>query len=136
MASMYPSRMVNVSIDHPPEQVYDYIYDLRHFPTWATSFCQSMEVQGELGQMMTPEGPAQIRFTARNHLGVLDHWVKPQGGEEIHVPMRVVPNGAGSEVIFTLYQLPGVSDEAFSRDAGQVLQDLQSLKRVLEKSEE
>jgi len=34
--------------------------------------------------------------------------------------MRVLPNGAGSEVTFTLFQLPEMSDQTFSEDAGMV----------------
>ena len=47
-------------------------------------------------------------------------------------PMRVVPNGDGSEVMFNLRRLGDMSDEDFSRDAGLVQADLERLKRVLE----
>ena len=53
-------------------------------------------------------------------------------GTTIRNPMRVVPNGESSEVSFTLFQLPGMSDEEFARDAGMVEADLRTLKRVLE----
>jgi hypothetical protein len=46
--------------------------------------------------------------------------------------MRVVPNGTGSTVLFTLFQTEGMSDADYERDAGMVLRDLESLKRVLE----
>ncbi len=39
---------------------------------------------------------------------------------EVVVPMRVVPNGSGSEVLFTLFQLPDVSDEKCAEDIGLV----------------
>ena len=47
--------------------------------------------------------------------------------------MRVIPNNSGSEVIFTLFQLPDISDEKISEDAGLVESDLMSLKNVLER---
>ena len=47
--------------------------------------------------------------------------------------MRVVPNGAGSEVTFTLLRLPEMSDQKFAEDAGMVQRDLRTLKSVLEK---
>jgi len=46
--------------------------------------------------------------------------------------MRVVANGEGSEVMFTLFQLPGMSGEQFIQDASMVEADLLTLKTVLE----
>jgi hypothetical protein len=47
--------------------------------------------------------------------------------------MRVIPNGSGCEVIFTVFQQANMSDEKFSEDANLVEKDLRSLKHVLEK---
>jgi hypothetical protein len=46
--------------------------------------------------------------------------------------MRVVPNDDGSELIFTVYQRPGMSDEVFAEDANAVTRDLERLKTLLE----
>jgi hypothetical protein len=46
--------------------------------------------------------------------------------------MRVMANGDGSEVVFSLFHLPGVSDAKFADDATWVMKDLEALKRVLE----
>jgi hypothetical protein len=75
----------------------------------------------------------KIRFAERNDYGVLDHFVTPAPGMEIYVPMRVLPNGSGSEVVFTLFRMPEMSEEEFARDAGMVERDLRVLKSVLEK---
>ena len=53
-------------------------------------------------------------------------------GETIYNPMRVIPDGTGCEVVFTLRRLPGMSDEDFARDAGLVAADLARLTQVLE----
>lgn len=47
--------------------------------------------------------------------------------------MRVVPNGKGAEVVFTLFHLPNMSDQKFQKDAALVDRDLKTLKRLLEK---
>jgi hypothetical protein len=47
--------------------------------------------------------------------------------------MRVVPNGSGSEVIFTLFQSPDMSEEEYSEDVRLVEHDLRTLKDVLER---
>jgi hypothetical protein len=75
----------------------------------------------------------RVRFVERNALGVLDHDVLPESGATVHVPMRVIPNGSGSEVVFTLFRAPNVSDQKFSEDASWVEKDLNTLKRLLER---
>ena len=50
-----------------------------------------------------------IRIAQKNDFGILDHTMIPTPGVEVFVSMRVVPNGSGSEVIFTLFQQPGMS---------------------------
>lgn len=71
-------------------------------------------------------------FVPRNDLGVLDHTVTLSSGQKLTNYMRVIPNGAGSEVLFTLFQSEGMTDQQFEEDAALVLSDLQTLRRVLE----
>ena len=52
---------------------------------------------------------------------------------DIYIPMRVIANGTGSEVILTLFRLPDMTDEAFARDATWVERDLNALKALLER---
>jgi hypothetical protein len=54
------------------------------------------------------------------------------GGQPVLNPIRVLPNGSGSEVVFTLFQHPGMSDQRFAEDAMLVEADLRLLKRILE----
>jgi hypothetical protein len=77
-------------------------------------------------------GRVSVAFVPRNEYGVLDHDVTLPSGEIIYNPMRVTKDGSGSEVVFTLRRLPGMSDEDFERDAKAVAADLARLKRVLE----
>jgi hypothetical protein len=82
--------------------------------------------------METPTGWVGIRFVQANEFGVLDHVVTLPDGQAVLNTMRVVANGEGSEVTFTLFQLPGMPDEQFAKDAGMVEADLRTLKSVLE----
>ena len=84
--------------------------------------------------MQTAQGEFKIHLAPRNDMGILDHYVIPSPGQEIFVPMRVVANGGGSEIIFTLFQQPGMTDEQFAADGEMVRQDLQTLKKVLEEN--
>jgi hypothetical protein len=54
-------------------------------------------------------------------------------GEIIYNPMRVFQNENGSELVFTLYQRPGMSDQNFRHDEELVASDLQRLKSLIEK---
>ena len=54
-------------------------------------------------------------------------------GGEIYMPMRVFPNGEGSEVLITVFRRPGMSDEKFAEDTQWVRRDLEALKELLEK---
>jgi hypothetical protein len=47
--------------------------------------------------------------------------------------MRVFPNNDGSELVFTLYRRPDMSDQEFAADAKAVEKDLAKLKTLLEK---
>ena len=133
MTSLMQSRTLSVSIDCRPDRVYAFVSNPENLPRWAAGLCKSVR-KSEAGWIVeTTQGPMNLRFVENNDLGVLDHYVSPAPGVEVYVPMRVLPNGSGSEVLFTLFQLPGMSDEKYTEDAGLVTRDLETLKRVLER---
>jgi hypothetical protein len=47
--------------------------------------------------------------------------------------MRLIGNGSGCQLLFTLFREPSMSDAQFASDAGFVQRDLNGLKRLLEK---
>lgn len=130
-------RTISCSINRPPSVVYAFASTPRNLPQWVTSFCLSVRNSSGEWEMETPTGWIGIRFVPANDFGILDHVVTLSDGQAILNPMRVVANCEGSEVMFTLFQLPGMSNDQFDKDAGMVEADLQTLKAVLEgKSEE
>ena len=62
----------------------------------------------------------------------MDHDVTLPNGVTVYNPLRAIKNGKGSEVIFTLYRQPEMSEEEFQRDASMVQKDLEKLKEILE----
>jgi hypothetical protein len=80
----------------------------------------------------TDYGPVRVTFTERNEFGVLDHFVTLPSGEAVYNPLRVLGNGDGAEVVFTLYRRDGMDEAAFEADAAAVDRDLHTLKRLLE----
>ncbi|MGW5261650.1 SRPBCC family protein [Microbispora sp. NPDC004025] len=126
------SRHISERIDRPADEVYDYASDPANLPVWAPGLGEAVENADGQWFVETPSGRAGFAFVERNTYGVLDHEVTLPSGEVVHNPMRVIPDGDGCEVVFTLRRLPGVSDEDFARDAGLVQADLTRLKQVLE----
>jgi hypothetical protein len=126
------SKTISVSINRDPREVYEFVSNPENLPSWASGLTSSVEkVNGEWFAS-TPQGQARIRFAERNSYGVLDHYVTLAQGVEVYVPMRVFPNAAGSELVFTLFRLPDMTDEKFEKDAKMVLEDLTALRKLLE----
>jgi hypothetical protein len=128
---MYRTHTVSVGIAVDPGVVYAWASDPANFPVWAPGFVNSMQKQGNHWIAQTTLGEAKFRFAAHNDFGVLDHDVELPSGT-FHNSMRVIPNGKGSEVLFTLIQLPDISDEQFKIDMDTVRADLNKLRTVLE----
>ena len=129
---MPQSRTVTVTIARPLRHVYDFVFNPENLPRWAAGLGRSVSQVDGKWIVQTSSGPIGIRFVDRNELGVLDHRVTLKTGEEILVPMRVVANGTGSEVMVTVFRLPGMSAEKFAEDVTLVERDLKTLKRTLE----
>jgi hypothetical protein len=124
------SRYLSEHIDVPAGDVYAFTADPANLPAWAPGLATS--VTREDDRWLIGDDGAELVFTPRNELGVLDHWVRPPDSAEVYAPMRVIPDGDGAEIMFTLRRPPGMSDEEFDRDAGLVQADLSRLKEVLE----
>jgi hypothetical protein len=101
-------------------------------PEWAAGLGGSIEQVGDDWIADSPMGKVKVKFIESNEYGVLDHEVTLPSGEKVYNPMRVFPNGRGSEVVFTLYRLPGMDEQSFRADARLVEADLLKLKDILE----
>ncbi len=130
--AMMNSRTITCSINRPPSEVYPFASKPANLPQWLRSFCLSVKQSGDAWLMETAIGWMEIEFVPANEFRVLDHVVKLPDGQSIHNSMRVVANGTGSEIMFTLLQPPEMSDEQFAKDAAMVEADLQTLKAVME----
>ena len=125
---------VSVYIARPPAEVYEFASDPRNLPRWAAGLARSdVRRDGDDWIAEAPFGKVRLRFVQRNSFGVMDHDVTLESGVTIHNPMRVVPNGKGSEFLFTLIRQPGMSDAQFAEDKAAVENDLMALKELLER---
>jgi hypothetical protein len=136
--SMRESRTLSISINRNWRRVYEAVWQPQYFTRWASGLSQSgLERDGsEWWKAQGPEGPIRIRFSDHNAFGVMDHCVDLGNGVEVYVPMRIIPNAEGAEILFTLFRQPNMSDEKFVADAAWVARDLQALKSLIESSSE
>lgn len=125
---------VSVYIARGQDDVYEFASNPINLPQWAAGLARSeVNKEGDEWVVEAPFGRVRIRFAERNSLGVMDHDVRLESGVTVHNPMRVVPNGEGSELIFTLIRQPGMTDEKFAEDKAAVEKDLRTLKDLLER---
>ncbi|MGC1134372.1 MAG: hypothetical protein WA941_16210 [Nitrososphaeraceae archaeon] len=129
---MMKSRTMNTSINSNPQIVYDFVSNLENLPRWASNTFPSIkEVNGEW-VVDTSQGQNKVMLAERNNFGILDHYVKLTSGVEVYVPMRVVKNGDGSEIMLTVFQTPEMTDERYAEDIKTVEKDLNHLKTIIE----
>ena len=130
---MHNVKHITTTIHRTPADVYAFASKPQNLPLWAAGLARSeVKKQGDEWVAQAPFGKVIIRFAPANKLGVLDHDVQLESGVVVHNPMRVVPNGEGSEFSFTLFQQPGMSQQQFDEDAQAVVRDLRILKTILE----
>lgn len=131
---MHESRVISIAIDRDWREIYETIWRPERFPEWASGLSKSsLSKEGDAWKAAGPEGQVWIAFTGHNAFGVMDHTVTLEDGTQVYVPLRVIRNGAGAEVQFTLFRLPGMSDEKFAADAEWVMRDLLALKALVTK---
>ncbi|QRM55768.1 SRPBCC family protein [Sinorhizobium sp. BG8] len=133
MATM-PARIIHRSIARDWREVYAFASRPQNMPQWASGLASGLVPDGD--EWIADGGPignVRVRFAAPNEFGVIDHRVTLSDGLSVHNALRVVPNGDGAEVMFTLLRLPGIDDAAFEADAAHVARDLEALKALMEK---
>jgi hypothetical protein len=126
-------RHVSVSINRSWNDVYDFVSNGDNFGQWASGLGQQFRRAGNEWVAKGPLGTVKVRIVKRNQFGVADHDVVLETGVTVHNPIRVIPNGTGSTVTFTLLRVAGVSEQKFNDDAKAVEKDLLLLKATLEK---
>jgi hypothetical protein len=117
----FASKPLSVSIARPAALVYEFLSLPENFPRWASNWTAE-----------TAEGPVSLCFSEPNPRGVLDYALQWPGGRSVYVPLRVLDNGAGCELVLTLFRFPHMSDEEFAGAAERARRDLRAAKGLLE----
>jgi hypothetical protein len=127
------ARIVHRAIGRDWRDVYAFASKPENMPLWASGLAAGLTRKGDewIGAG-GPIGQIRIRFAAPNDFGVIDHEVFMQDGLAVYNALRIVPNGDGAEVMFTLLRQADTDDAAFEADAAHVARDLDTLARLME----
>lgn len=129
---MLESRTISISINRNWKEIYEAVWRPEDFPKWASGLSKSsLTKDGEAWKAEGPEETVRILFTAHNAYGVMDHYVDVGNGTIIYVPLRIIQNGDGAEVLLTLFRQQDMSDAKFAADAAWVGRDLLALKTLV-----
>jgi hypothetical protein len=134
MPATLDSQTLTVRIECDLRSAYAFLTAPESFSRWASGLGKGLKRTGDAWVVETPEGQVEVWFSEPNDFGILDHRVRLPSGQEIAVPMRIIANGGGCEVLFTLLRVPGMSEAQFAADAGWVRNDLRTLKALLEEN--
>ena len=130
---VHESVHVGTTIDRPAAVVFDYASNPANLSTWAAGLAHQ-DVQLVDGQWVvdSPMGRVIVAFAPSNDFGVLDHDVTLPDGETVRNPMRVISNGDGCDVVFTVRRRTGMSATDFAADVDAVTTDLAALRTLME----
>jgi hypothetical protein len=128
----FEAQHVGIAINRAADDVYAFASNPENLPIWAAGLSASIEYVNGNWIATSPMGRVVVTFAPQNPFGVLDHQVTLPSGATVDNPVRVVPNDDGSELVFTVYRRPGVTDQQFAEDAQAVARDLRALKTLLE----
>ena len=103
-------------MDRPFDQVYGFLVDPANWNQWAFGLGKNLRQSSSGWVADSGGGTANVRFTPRNSFGVIDHTVTRPNGDSVYVPMRLIVNGGGCELQFTLFREPNISDSQFASD--------------------
>lgn len=129
---MLSSHTLSVAIPRNWVDLYETIWKPEFFSKWASGLSQTpLEPDGNCWRGTGPMGAVKVRFTEHNPFCIMDHYVNTGLSKEVFVPMRIVANGAGSQLLITLFRQPLLSDERYAQELERVKNDLQTLRNLL-----
>ena len=125
---------VSTTIARPTKDVYAYAGDPTNLSDWASGLAHQ-PVECIDGQWVadSPLGRVIVAFAPPNDFGILDHDVTLPSGQTVTNPVRVITNGDGCDVVFSVRRQDGMSDDEFAADVDAVRRDLATLRSTLER---
>jgi hypothetical protein len=121
-----------ITVEAAPDDVAAFLADGANLPRWAIGFARNVRRDGDRWVVATAEGEVPTVVDAHDAARVIDFRMEPAPGVDAVAHVRVLPNGDGSEVVFTQFQRPGLPDGVFDHLVAAVRHELVALKAILE----
>ena len=122
----------SITIEASPAVVYAFLADPRNLPLWAVGFCRSIRPDGENRWLVTTvSGEIPMSYETNETAATIDFRFSPAPGVDATACSRVLPNGHGSEYVFTQFQLDGIPNDAFESQVRALTEELQVLRGLM-----
>lgn len=102
--------------------------DPRRLPDWAPAFARSVRRAGEDWLVATGAGEARVRVVVAPDQGTVD--LLDAGRPTRGAFLRVLPNGEGSELVFTLFFPDDTAEPAIAQQMATVEGELQAVRSL------
>jgi hypothetical protein len=124
------SRTRSISIAADPAEVLAFLADPHNLPRWAPAFARSVSERD--GQLLvdTGQGELPISLSVSPERGTVD--VLSAADPRVGAFSRVLPNGDGSEYLFTLLFAPDTDETAVQAQLAVVDQELETVRALCE----
>lgn len=122
------------TIHASPQAVLQFVGDGHNLPKWAVGFAKAVRPDNDRWIVTTGQGEIGLAIDVNEATGTVDFRMEPAPGVEATAYARAIPNGEGTEFVFTQLQHPGTPEEVFEQLVHAVSYELTVLKALLEVS--
>ena len=126
------SNYFSIRIERGVDEVYRFITDTSKLGLWAQGLRSAAWKPSHTAVGESSAGPIEVCFTEQIDLGICDLSITTPDGQVIECPMRVVRDGTGSEVVFTLPADAIAGPERREQLGAAIAADLNRLRRAIE----
>lgn len=135
---IFQTKTLTISIDAPFTKVATDLANPSTHPEWATEFFSGTAKKMSNGEVLVTVpmmgGSVRYKIEADLESGVLDLFLSPEGADfGAPLPVRLIKNGDGVDVLWTLTRFPGVADSAWEHGVVSMKKELLALKARHEK---
>jgi hypothetical protein len=124
----------SISIDVPPQVVLDLVADPTQLPRWAPAFARAVRPGGgDHWLVHTGDREVRVRIRVSRELGTVDFLMgDAPPGLALGAFTRVIPNGSGTEFIFTRFHSDSTSDIEMAEQEAVLAVELQTVRALCE----
>ena len=121
-----------ISIEAPRHAVLHFLGDANNLPRWAPNFARTVHPKDGRWLINAGPGEAEILVETSEAEGTVD--ILAAADPTRGAFCRVLPNGDGSEFLFTLFLQRGASDSAIGQQMSVVEEELRAVRNICERA--